>query len=145
MSRKFRLASVLRARKAQEDAARTAVRRARASAEAAQERHRDHEQALATRRLPSGASAAAYVAAQASLHALAADVAAAAALSEEATYAVQERMAALTDAAARHRSVRKLAERHADTVRDADTAASQRAIDEMATEGHRRIAGDGAR
>jgi flagellar export protein FliJ len=145
MSRIFRLASVLRARKAQEDAARTAVHHAHRGAEQARDQHRSQEQALAARRPANGVSGAAYVASQAGLRSLAADVAAAAALSLEAAEVVQQQLAALSDAAARHRSVRKLAERHAETLRNADAASNQRAMDEIAADGRRRIAGEGSR
>lgn len=145
MRRKFRLATVLRARKAQEDAARSAVSRARGQAAAAQLRHYEQERALAARQPAEGASATAYVAAQASLQGLAADVAAAAALSQQAEASVQHSVDALADAAARHQSVRTLADRHAEAVRAGELAANQRVIDEIASTNRRAGTQDGPR
>lgn len=132
MNRRFRLGSVLRARQAQEDAARSAVLRARAEANRAAEHQVQTEHTLSERDVPDHADSLAFVAAQAARQALAAELSAAAMATASADAAVEDRMGELTTAAVRRRAMEKLAERHADDVRKADARAGQHQLDELA-------------
>jgi flagellar protein FliJ len=132
MIRRFRLANVLRARQAQEDAARGAVLRARADAARAADQQASVEHALSERDVPDEAQSLAFVAAQAARQALAAEISAATLATASAHARVDDRMGQLTTAAVRRRTVEKLAERHADDVRKADARAGQHQLDELA-------------
>jgi flagellar protein FliJ len=136
MTRRFRLASVLRARQAQEDAARGAVLRARAEANKAADEHTHLEHALSERDSLDQAHSIAFVAAAAARQALAAEIAAARSAAATAYAKVDERMEELTDASVRRRSVEKMAERHAEGVRKKDQQAGQHQLDELAGSRH---------
>jgi flagellar biosynthesis chaperone FliJ len=132
MTRRFRLASVLRARQAQEKVAKAAVVRARAAAAASSERRAERERALTARPTVDGGPAAWYIAALAARQALAGELSAADRRTEEAAEQVTERITELTDAAIRRRSMETLADRHAAAAQHAELAASQRVLDEVA-------------
>jgi flagellar protein FliJ len=138
MKRRFRLASVLRARRAQEDAARGAVVRAHADVHEAAEHQAQSEHALAERDslAVTHREALAFVAAQAARQALAAEISAAGRATAAAETAVDDRMGELTDAAVRRRAVEKLAERHAEAVRKDDASTSQKLLDDLAGARH---------
>jgi flagellar biosynthesis chaperone FliJ len=133
MTRRFRLAVVLRARQAQEDAAKGDVLRARADAETAAERVRRRKRALADQPMPDGVQGPAYVAVLSARQAMAGELAAATRMSEDAAETVQDRLTDLTAAAVRRRTMERLAERHAVTRRNAEDRAGQQALDELAS------------
>jgi flagellar FliJ protein len=134
--RKFRLSSVLRARQAQEDAARGAVLRARSDAARAADKQARSEHALAEHDVVEESESIAFVAAQAARQALAAEIAAASRATAAALGVVDQRMDELTVAAIRRRSVERLAERHAEDVRREDARSGQNQLDELAGTRH---------
>ncbi len=133
MKRGFRLASVLRARQAQEDAARGEVLRARHRAAVAADVAEARDRSLAGHQMPREDSARAMVAALTARQAMAASLAGARQLAALAEARVAERTGELTVAAQRRRTVEKLAERHAEERRRYDQQADQSALDELAT------------
>jgi flagellar export protein FliJ len=128
----FRLAAVLRARRAQEDVAKAEVARARGDARAASDTTADRDLALRATDLPTGVSARAVTAALAARRSLAEGLAAARHGETLTKAQVDARMAALVEAAKRRRVVEKLAERHAAQWRASEEAAEQAALDEIA-------------
>lgn len=143
---RFTLSGLLRARKAQEDIARGAVQRARRDAQDAADVARRYEEALGSRRAPDQASADAYAASLSARQAMSAALTAAIGVASDADGVVRDRMSDLTDAAVRRRAVEKLAERRAEEARDAEMAAEQREIDDLAVRAQTlgRAAGRGA-
>jgi flagellar protein FliJ len=138
MSKGFRLKSVLRARQAQEDAARGAVVRARhAAADAADAAVRRGE-VLAAHQTPNEDTARAVVAALTARQAMAASLSAARQLQRMAEEHVMVRADELTEAARRRRTVEKLAERHAERRRQQEQQAEQTVLDEIGTTAHQR-------
>jgi flagellar FliJ protein len=133
MKRGFRLASVLRARQAQEDAARGEVLRARRGAAQAAETVETRDRTLTNHQMPGEDTARALVAALTARQAMAASLAIARQLADLAEVRVTERAEELTLAAQRRRTVEKLAERHAEERLRRDLAADQSALDELAT------------
>jgi flagellar FliJ protein len=133
MSRGFRLSSLLRAREAQEDVATGAVARARRAQEAARRAAAAGETALHDTALPLTGTAHAIIAAISAQRAMAAGLVAArqTVLDSERHHA--ESMTELAAAAARRRTVERLAERHSEDLKRADLVAEQRAIDEIAS------------
>jgi flagellar biosynthesis chaperone FliJ len=131
--RGFRLSSVLRARKAQENSARGAVLRARQEAEEAEERTRRMDAAIGARPRPEARHAVAFAATMWARQAMAADLSAALAIAGRMNTQVDERAADLTVAATRRRTVEKLADRHAEAQRHADDMAAQLEADDRAT------------
>ena len=132
MAARFRLSSLLRARLAQEDAAKAEVARARGAVRAAGRTVADARTALQASDLPSGGTGLAVVAAIAARHSLAAGLAAARQGVVSAEEQADERVAELAEAAKRRRAVEKLAERHAAARKFAEQAADQRVVDELA-------------
>jgi flagellar protein FliJ len=132
VNRLFRLGPVLRARKAQEDAARGAVVRSRAEIRDAQQLLRRRQLELAGADAPTEGTARAMVASMVARQALAAGVSGAHELVAGAEEATREKVGELADAAKRRRAVELMAERHAETVRVGDLAADQRNLDELA-------------
>jgi flagellar FliJ protein len=128
----FRLASVLRARQAQEDAAKSAAARAREAADAAAAAARRREDALHARAVPTDGTARAVIAALTARHSMAAELSAALRMVEGAERDVSDRVSELAEASTRRRSVEKLAERHAAEELHEEQAADQRTIDELA-------------
>jgi flagellar protein FliJ len=140
MSRRFRLGSVLRARQAQEDAARTEVVRARRDAAAAANVVRRQHGRLTDESAPSATTAGALTAALVARQSMAATLFASRRIAQQTQQQFAERITQLTDAAARRRSVEKLAERHAEARRLEDQATDQRVIDELAVTNAQRVA-----
>lgn len=137
---KFRLAAVLRARKAQEDARKAAVVNARSEAEAAAAGVRRREEAVDESRVPHHASAMAFRAALWARQAMAADLAVAKNTARMADDYVAETVEELTAAAVQRRTLEKLEERHAVTRRKAENTADQFAVDDLTTAAHHRRA-----
>lgn len=143
MNRMFKLAPVLRARKAQEDVAQGALNQSRAEVR--------HAQALVKRRrldlvgadAPSEGSARAMVASLVARQSLAAGLFSAQRMVTDAEGVERERLAALADAAKRRRAVERLAERHAEAVRDHDLSVDQASLDELAISSKARNAARG--
>src|SRR3954447_11917350 len=133
MKRGFRLASVLRARQAQEDAARGEVLRARQGAAQAAEDVQVRDRALAAHQPIDEDTARALVAALTARQAMAASLALARQLAALAEAKVAERNEELTAAAQRRRTVEKLAERHAAENHRRALMADQSALDELVT------------
>src|SRR5437660_12608336 len=140
MKRGFRLASVLRARQAQEDAARGEVLRARQVAAQAAATPEARDQNLTGHQMPNADTARALVAALTARQAMAASLAVAQQLAVAAEAKVAEQAGELTEAARRRRTVEKLAERHAEQSRRRDQHADQRTLDELATTDPQRAA-----
>jgi len=132
MKHGFRLASVLRARQAQEDAARGEVVRARHAAAQAAETAAAKDRSLANHQMPNEDTARALVAALTARQAMAASLAMARQLAGIAEAQVVRETEELTEAAKRRRTVEKLAERHAEQHRRKVQAADQNALDELA-------------
>lgn len=131
MNRFFRLSPVLRARKAQEDAARGALNKSRAEI-------RDAEALVKRRKLdmigaeaPSEGSARAMVASLVARQSLAAGLMDAQRMVEDAESLERERMAELADAAKRRRAVESMAERHTEMVKAHDLRKDQANLDEL--------------
>ncbi|GAT71147.1 hypothetical protein HS048_36030 [Planomonospora sp. ID91781] len=132
MSPRFRLSSILRARKAQEDAAKGGVARARAEAGAADRQVEAKEAELQGRMIvPDPSDAAAFVAAMAARRAVAGELSIKIQKAEEAARRVGASVDTWSAASQRRRMVDKLAERHQAAVRQADAAADQRAVDDL--------------
>ena len=112
MNRFFRLSPVLRARKAQEDAAKGAVIQSRAQIREAQALVRRKQLDLVGAEAPTEGTAHRMV--------------------EDAEEIERERMAVLADAAKRRRAVEMMAERHAEMVRANDLRRDQANLDELA-------------
>jgi flagellar protein FliJ len=140
MNRRFRLAGVLRARQAQEDAARGEVLRARRGATQAADMTRARDHSLANHRMPSEDTSHAVIAALTARQAMAAALAAARQLQALAERRLTEQTGELTEAARRRRSVEKLAERHAEQRRRRDQHVDQSTLDELGTTDSQRVA-----
>jgi flagellar biosynthesis chaperone FliJ len=134
---RFRLASVLRARKVQEDSARGAVLRARTEADAASAEVTRRQQALATGASPQPGNPTAFIATLCARQGMAAEIAAAAALAAQAHQGADATLGEYTAASIRRAGVEKMAERHAAATRAAEEAALQRELDDLST-GRRR-------
>jgi flagellar protein FliJ len=132
LNRLFRLAPVLRARKAQEDAARGAVTQSRAEIRAAEALVKRRKLDLVGSDAPSEGSARAMVAALVARQSLAAGLFDAQRMVTSAEVIEQEKLAALADAAKRRRAVESMSERHAATVKAHDLRTDQAALDELA-------------
>jgi flagellar export protein FliJ len=128
---RFRLASVLRARSAQEKAAKGAVMQARREAEEAAERVRRMDAAIDARPRPDSPNALAFAATLWARQAMAGELAVAVAMAAQAEDTIRERDGELTEAATRRRTVEKLGERHAEVQRLADEAVAQREADDL--------------
>jgi hypothetical protein len=128
----FRLTPVLRARKAQEDAARSAVVQSRADIRDAEALVKRRKLDLVGSRAPTEGTARAMVAALVARQSIAAGVFGAQRMVTDAEQVERERVAALTDAAKRRRAVEMMAERHAATVRAHDLRVDQANLDELA-------------
>jgi flagellar FliJ protein len=132
LNRLFRLAPVLRARKAQEDAAQGAVIRSRAEIREAEALVKRRKLDLVGADAPSEGSARAMVAALVARQSLAAGLFDAQRMVSSAEVIEQEKLAALADAAKRRRAVELMSERHAATVKAHDLRTDQAALDELA-------------
>jgi flagellar biosynthesis chaperone FliJ len=134
----FRLAAVLRARHAQEDAAKAAVVRARAEADAAAVRTHAIERDLDGRPVPNETTALAFNASMWARNALATELRAAIGVTEVADETVEERLRALTDAAVQRRTIEKLEERHAAARKHTEEQLDAKAVDDLTTAAHGR-------
>lgn len=143
MNRLFRLGPVLRARKAQEDAARGAVIHSRQEIRDAQALVKRRQLDLAGADAPSEGTARAMVASMVARQSLAATLSGAHRMVADAEGRTQERVAELADAAKRHRAVEMLAERHAEAVRRHDLTVDQTNLDEIAVTSKARNAARG--
>jgi hypothetical protein len=129
----FRLGAVLRARKAQEDAAKAAVVRARADAAVAHGAVHARERDLDGRRVPDAATSAAFAATLMARQAIAGALSAAIGAASVADETVQDRLDDLTDAAVQRRTIEKLQERHDLTRKQTAAAAEAKAVDDLTT------------
>ncbi len=134
----FRLAAVLRARHAKEDAAKAAVARARLEAAEATIQVRAIQRDLDGRRAPGAMPAAAFTAAMSARTALASELSTAVGFSQTTEGAVSDRMHELADAAVQRRTMEKLEERHATARRRAADKADEKAADDLTTAAYRR-------
>ena len=132
MNRFFRLSPVLRARKAQEDAAKGAVIQSRAQIREAQALVRRKQLDLVGAEAPTEGTARAIVASIVARQSLAGALMSAHRMVEDAEEIERERMAVLADAAKRRRAVEMMAERHAEMVRANDLCRDQANLDELA-------------
>ncbi len=132
MNRLFRLGPVLRARKAQEDAARGAVIQSRQEIRDAQALVKRRQLELAGADAPTEGTARAMVASMVARQSLAAGLTGAHRMVADAEELTRERVAELADAAKRHRAVEMMSERHAETVRRHDLKTDQANLDELA-------------
>ena len=142
--RHFRLAPVLRARQAQEDAAKGGLVRARSSERDAQDLAKRASLDLVGAQAPTEGTARAIVAALVARQALAANLAAAEAKVVEAGEITALQQQVLADAAKRRRAVERLAERHAEARKAHEMASDQKAIDELAVTNGQRASARGA-
>ena len=143
MNRLFRLGPVLRARQAQEDAARGEVIRSRAEIREAQQLVKRRQLDLAGADAPTEGTARAMVASMVARQSLAAGLSGAHRMVADAEELTQEKIAQLADAAKRRRAVEMMAERHAETVRRQDLARDQAELDELAVTSKARNAARG--
>ncbi|MEV6494031.1 hypothetical protein AB0M20_36210 [Actinoplanes sp. NPDC051633] len=132
MNRLFRLGPVLRARKAQEDAARGAVIQSRQEIREAQQLAKRRALDLAGADAPTEGTARAMVASMVARQSLAAGLSGAHRMVTDAEELTREKVAELADAAKRRRAVEMMAERHAETVRHHDLKVDQANLDELA-------------
>ncbi|WP_433298497.1 flagellar export protein FliJ [Actinoplanes sp. CA-030573] len=132
MNRLFRLGPVLRARKAQEDAARGAVNQSRAEIRDAQALVKRRHLDLVGAEAPSEGTARAMVASLVARQSLAGALVGAQRMVADAEEVERERLAVLADAAKRRRAVEMMAERHAELVRAHDLRVDQASLDELA-------------
>jgi flagellar FliJ protein len=128
----FRLGSVLRARKAQEDAAKGAVIQSRAEIRNAQALVKRRQFDLAGADAPTEGTARAMVASMVARQSMAATLSGAHRMVADAEDLAREKQAELADAAKRRRAVEMLAERHAEAVRAHDLKVDQANVDEIA-------------
>ena len=143
MNRLFRLGPVLRARKAQEDAARGAVIQSRTEIRDAQALVKRRALDLAGADAPSEGTARAMVASMVARQSLAASLSGAHRMVTAAEEVAREKTAELADAAKRRRAVEMMAERHAETVRRHDLTVDQNNLDELAVTSKARNAARG--
>jgi hypothetical protein len=129
---RLRLGGVLRARRAQEEVARTVAQRTRADADAAAAQIRRWEHALDLRGVPEHSSPAAYAATLSARQALASALCAAIGVAHLADAAAHERSAELTQASTARLSVERFTERQRAEQRRAEDAVERRELDEIA-------------
>ncbi|WP_250028069.1 cell envelope biogenesis protein TolA [Paractinoplanes maris] len=144
MNRFFRLSPVLRARKAQEDAAKGAVIQSRAEIRDAQALVRRKQLDLMGAEAPTEGTARAIVAGLVARQSLAGALMSAHRMVEDAEQVERDRIAVLADAAKRRRAVEMMAERHAEMVRANDLRKDQANLDELAMTSKARNAARGA-
>jgi flagellar FliJ protein len=143
VNRLFRLGSVLRARKAQEDSARGAVNVSRAEIRDAQALVKRRSLDLAGADAPTEGTARAMVASMVARQSLAASLSGAHQMVADAQDLTREKIAELADAAKRRRAVELMAERHAETVRIHDLKTDQANLDELTITSKARTAARG--
>lgn len=133
MAKKFRMASVLRARQAKQDAVRGEVLAARALLREAELDAEKRTETLRGRPVPATDLARSYVAALSARQALASELFAANRVAAAAAEAVAEKLRDYTEASQARRAVENLAERHAAEQVAAELREDQRLVDELAT------------
>jgi flagellar export protein FliJ len=143
VNRIFRLGPVLRARIAQEDAARGAVTASRAEIRGAEQLVKRRALDLAGADAPTEGTARAMVASLVARQSLAATLSGAHQMVAAAEELAEEKVAALADAAKRRRAVEMMAERHAETVRQHELKTEQANLDELAVTAKARNAARG--
>jgi len=143
VNRLFRLGPVLRARKAQEDAAKGAVIQSRQEIRDAQALVKRRQLDLAGADAPTEGTARAMVASMVARQSMAATLSGAHRMVADAEDLAREKQAELADAAKRRRAVESMAERHAAAVKAHDLRTEQLAIDEMAVTAKARNAARG--
>jgi flagellar protein FliJ len=134
----FKLAAVLRARHAKEDAAKAAAAQARLEADAAAVRVRAAHRDLDGRRVPDATSAAAFTAAMSARTALASVLSTAVGELRTTEGAVDDRLQEAVDAAVQRRTMEKLEERHATARRHVEDRADEKAVDDLTTAAYQR-------
>jgi len=139
MSR-FRLASVFRARQAQEDVAKAEVVRAHGQTRAATRLARQFADRLDESTVPEEGVARAILASMAARRSLAAGLATAHRAVAAAEANAAAKLAELAEAAKRRKAVEMLAERYEEDLKREALAADQRVIDELAVTGGQRTA-----
>jgi flagellar FliJ protein len=132
VNRLFRLGPVLRARKAQGDAARGAVIQSRQEIREAQQLAKRRALDLAGADAPSEGTARAMVASMVARQSLAQSLTNAHRMIADAEEVTREKVAELADAAKRRRAVEMMSERHAELVRNHDLKVDQSNLDELA-------------
>jgi flagellar export protein FliJ len=132
VNRLFGLGPVLRARKAREDAARSAVNLSRNEVREAQALVKRKSLDLVGAQAPTEGTARAMVASMVARQSLAATLSSAKRMVTDAEEVERERTAILVDAAKRRRAVELMAERHAEAVRTHDLRVDQADLDELA-------------
>jgi len=143
LNRLFKLAPVLRARKAQEDAAQGALNQSRAEIRHAQALVKRKRLDLVGADAPTEGSARAMVASLVARQSLAASLSGAQRMVTDAEEVERERLTALAEAAKRRRAVEMLAERHAEAVRAHDLKVDQANLDDIAVTSKARNAARG--
>jgi flagellar export protein FliJ len=143
VNRLFRLGPVLRARKAQEDAAKGAVVQSRQEIRQAEALVKRRQLDLAGANAPTEGTARAMVASLVARQSMAATLSGAHRMVTDAENVFLDKQAELADAAKRHRAVELMAERHAETVKVHDLKTDQLAIDEIAVSAKARNAARG--
>lgn len=143
MNRLFRLGPVLRARKAQEDAASGAVAQSRAEQRDAAALVKRRQLELTGADAPTEGTARAMVASLVARQSLAAGLSSAHRMVADTEQVTRERVAMLADAAKRRRAIELMAERHAEAVRLHDIAVDQASVDELAVTSKQRAAARG--
>ncbi|MFG1925792.1 flagellar FliJ family protein [Cryptosporangium sp. NPDC048952] len=131
--KRFRLATVLRARQAKEDAVRGELLAARAALREAELMAERTGETLRGRHLPSSAVVRSYMAAISARQALAGELFAAQRVVADAEQAVAEKLREYTDASQARRAVEKLEERYKAERAAAELAEDQMLVDELAT------------
>ncbi|MGY1808923.1 flagellar export protein FliJ [Blastococcus sp. SYSU D00669] len=129
----FRLQPVLELRRSQEQAAALAAARAAQSADDADRRATECEDAVAAARLPASAPAGAFLAAVALQRLAAEDAAAQRAVATATAEQAELVRRQWTAAAQRTKALERLKDRHAAAIRLADQAAEERAVDDLVT------------
>jgi len=143
MSKRSRMAMVLRARKAQEDLAKGNVLRARSAERAAADAIVDRERELDASPPPAAGNAYAVVAALAARHSMAAAASAARRAHRVAEEETAGLAAELTEAAKRRQAMEKLVDRQLAQERAEELAAEQVVLDEIAGTARRRADAQG--
>jgi flagellar FliJ protein len=143
VNRLFRLGPVLRARKAQEDAAKGAVLQSRQEIREAQALVKRRHLDLTGADAPTEGTARAMVASLVARQSMAATLSGAHRMVADAEELAREKQAELADAAKRRRAVELMAERHAETVKAHDLRTEQLNLDEMAVTAKARNAARG--
>jgi flagellar export protein FliJ len=138
MSQKFKLTTVLRARRAVEDVAKGAVLAARADVAEADVEISRRERVLADSAVSGSGNALAVAASLAARQSLAAGLAAAHQMRRLSEEVVDQRVADLAGKAQARRTVEKLEERHTAMVRAHELGVEQLAVDELSMTGHQR-------